>query len=84
MSKIILSSLILATALNSTLSLADERLKLNAEVKQRINASLTEQGYQVGKIKIEDGLYEAYAKKDGMRFEVFLDADMNVVRVKED
>lgn len=84
MSKILLSSLILATALSASLTHASERLTLTDEVKQRINASLTEQGYQVGKIKIEDGLYEAYAKKDGMRFEVFLDSDMNIVRVKED
>lgn len=84
MSKLLLTSLITATALSVSLAQAGERLQLNAEVKQRINASLTAQGYQVGKIKIEDGLYEAYAKKDGMRFEVFLDSDMNVVRVKED
>lgn len=84
MSKILLSSLILATALGASLTQASERLKLTDQVKQRINSSLTQQGYQVGKIKIEDGLYEAYAKKDGMRFEVFLDSDMNIVRVKED
>lgn len=84
MSKTLLRCLILTTALSATFVQAGERLKLNNEVKQRINSSLTEQGYQVGKIKIEDGLYEAYAKKDGMRFEVFLDSDMNVVRVKED
>lgn len=84
MSKILLSSLILVPALSASLTHASERLTLTDEVKQRINTSLTEQGYQVGKIKIEDGLYEAYAKKDGMRFEVFLDSDMNIVRVKED
>lgn len=84
MSKLFVTSLIAATALSVSIAQAGERLQLNAEVKQRINASLTEQGYQVGKIKIEDGLYEAYVKKDGMRFEVFLDSDMNIVRVKED
>ena len=84
MSKLFVTSLIAATALSVSIAQAGERLQLNAEVKQRINASLTERGYQVGKIKIEDGLYEAYVKKDGMRLEVFLDSDMNVVRVKED
>ena len=84
MSKLFVTSLIAATALSVSIAQAGERLQLNAEVKQRINASLTEQGYQVGKIKIEDGLYEAYVKKDGMRLEVYLDSDMNIVRVKED
>ena len=84
MSKLFVTSLIAATALSVSIAQAGERLQLNAEVKQRINASLTKQGYQVGKIKIEDGLYEAYVKKDGMRLEVYLDSDMNIVRVKED
>lgn len=84
MSKLFVTSLIAATALSVSIAQAGERLQLNSEVKQRINASLTEQGYQVGKIKIEDGLYEAYVKKDGMRLEVYLDSDMNIVRVKED
>jgi hypothetical protein len=84
MSKLILKSLILATAVTATLAQSGERLQINNEVKQRINVLLTEQGYQVGKIKIEDGLYEAYAKKNGMKFEVFLDSDMKIVRVKED
>jgi hypothetical protein len=86
MSKSMVKTLILSLALSSTLVMAsnDKDLPLNADVKARISATLEEQGYSVGKIKIEDGLYEAYAKKDGMRYEVFLDTEMKVVRVKED
>jgi len=86
MSKTMIKTLILSLALSSTMVMAsnDKDLPLNADVKARISATLEDQGYSVGKIKIEDGLYEAYAKKDGMRYEVFLDTEMKVVRVKED
>ena len=45
---------------------------------------LTEQGYEVAKIKIEDGMYEAYAKKDGKRYEVFLNGDFEIVEIELD
>lgn len=84
MSKRIITSLVITAVLGSSLTLAGQRLPLNTEVKQQIKTALTEQGYQVAKIKIEDGFYEAYARKDGMRYEVYLDTDMKIVRVKED
>ncbi len=50
----------------------------------QIRLQLTADGYEVAKIKIEDGMYEAYAKKNGQRYEVFLNGDFEVVKVKED
>lgn len=29
---------------------------------------------------MEDGLYEAYALRDGARFELYLDSDLNIVQ----
>ena len=63
---------------------SEESVELTEEVTQSIETKLTAQGYEVGKIKIEDGLYEAYAKKDGQRFEVFLDAALEIVRTEVD
>lgn len=54
------------------------------ETQDQIRATLTEQGYDVRKIEMEDGMYEAYALKDGKRLEIYMDAQLNVVRVKED
>lgn len=78
-------------ALCSALSLAagaalasDDGVKLTDDVRARITTVLTEQGYEVGKIKTEDGLYEAYARKDGKRFEVYMNDKMEIVRTKED
>lgn len=74
----------LAAALLPAVGAFATEVNLTDAVVEQIKAKLTGEGYQVGKVKIEDGLYEAYAKKDGERFEVFLDGDLNVVRTKAD
>ncbi len=65
-------------------AMASGEVQLNDESKSMITQILTEQGYEVGKIKIEDGLYEAYARKDGQKYEIFMDAEYNVVRTEMD
>ncbi|VAX08364.1 hypothetical protein MNBD_ALPHA03-1891 [hydrothermal vent metagenome] len=40
--------------------------------KDAITQSLTSQGYKVKKIEKEDGCYEAYVKKDGKKYEIYL------------
>lgn len=65
-------------------ALASDTLKLDAETESQIRATLTADGYEVRKIEIEDGLYEAYAMKDGHKYEVYLDAALKVVKVEED
>lgn len=55
---------------------------LTPEVEKNIKDALTAQGYDVGKIKIEDGMYEAYAKKDGSKYEVFMNEKLEIVKVK--
>ncbi len=57
-------------------------LELSQDNKDKIRQLLEDQGYSVRKIKIEDGLFEAYAKKDGKKFEVFLNTDLEIVRIK--
>ncbi|MHA1529461.1 MAG: PepSY domain-containing protein [Alphaproteobacteria bacterium] len=48
-----------------------------------IAASLAAQGYEVRKIKPEDGMLEAYALKDGKRYEVYVDTTTGkVAKVK--
>lgn len=54
-----------------------------ADTMEKIRTTLAEQGYEVRKIKMEDGLYEAYAIKDGVKQEIYLDADLKVVRTKD-
>ena len=79
----IFTTAIVATFLATTAAFAAVPA-LTDEIKAQIVSVLAEQGHTVGKIKIEDGLYEAYAKKDGSKFEVFLNEAYEVVRIKED
>ncbi len=61
---------------------AGHSVALTEQVAQDIRAKLTADGYTVSKIKTEDGLYEAYARKDGHRLEIFLDGDLKIVRTE--
>jgi hypothetical protein len=58
--------------------------KPSAEVEAEIRSTLTEQGYKVRKIEKEDGLYEAYAIKDGKKLEIYMNDKMEIIRIKED
>lgn len=79
------AALALAALLPATSALAaNQEVNLTDEVADTIRTTLTEQGYEVGKIKTEDGLYEAYAKRDGKRLEIFMNADLEVVRTEVD
>ena len=83
----ILSTIAVCTALilpaGAALASGD-KIELTEEITQQIRTTLTEQGYDVGKIKIDDGMYEAYAKKDGQRYEIYLNADLETVKTEID
>ncbi len=52
---------------------------------EEITASLTAKGYEVRKVEPEDGMLEAYALKEGKRYEVYVDtATGRVAKVKEE
>jgi hypothetical protein len=82
-SRLLLASI--ALSLCSTLAIAsNDDLRLSDETKTEITSQLTGKGYEVRKIKTEDGFYEAYAIKDGVRYEIYMDKSLEIVRVKED
>lgn len=83
MKKNIAASLVLTFALAGAV-MAAGKVELTDQNTTQIREMLTEQGYEVAKIKIEDGMYEAYAKKDGHRYEVFLNADFEIVKTEDD
>lgn len=74
---IVASVALAAPALASSVELTDVN-------KAKIVEMLTADGYEVGKIKIEDGQYEAYAKKDGHKLEIFLNGDFEIVKTEQD
>ena len=79
-------ALALAITAGSTAYATDDTstLVLDAATTDQITTMLTTDGYEVRKVEIEDGMYEAYAMKDGQRIEVFLDKELNIVKTKID
>ncbi len=57
---------------------------LTPEMKTKIEDMLKAQGYEVGKIKVEDGNYEAYVKKDGEKMELILNDKLEVIKTEND
>ena len=76
-------ALALAIAAGS-IAYASDDTAVDATKADAIKAQLIEQGYEVRKVEMEDGMYEAYAMKDGERFEIYLDADLNVIKTEKD
>jgi hypothetical protein len=77
-------ALALAIALGTAASASDDDILADTATAQKITTHLTEQGYAVRKIELDDGLYEAYAMKDGQRYEVYLDSALNIVKIERD
>ena len=65
-------------ALSATSAFAD--VDLTPEVKTKIEDMLKAQGYEVGKIKVEDGLYEAYVRKGDEKIELYLNEKLEIVK----
>jgi hypothetical protein len=61
---------------------AEEGTMATPEMTMKIETMLKEQGYEVRKVQMEDGKFEAYALKDGKKFEIYLDADLKITDTK--
>ncbi|MBU3258451.1 PepSY domain-containing protein [Roseovarius sp. PS-C2] len=77
-------ALALAITAGTMAQASDDYIKIDPAKTQQIETLLTEQGYDVRKIEMDDGLYEAYALKDGARYEIYLDSNLTVVKTEID
>lgn len=77
-------ALALAITAGGFASASEDDGKLDLAKAEEIKTQLSAEGYEVRKVEMEDGLYEAYAMKDGERYEIYLDADLNVVKSERD
>ena len=57
---------------------------IDDKLKAQITTLLSEQGYEVRSIETEDELIEVDVLKEGEPFEVYLDAELNIVRTQAD
>lgn len=83
MTRILPAALALALALPG-MALASPDDRVSEETRTAIRTMLEAQGYEVRQIEREDGGYEAYALKDGNRYEIYLDAAMQIIRTDRD
>ena len=84
MSFIKTSTFVAALALTTALPLAAQASgyeRLTEEQRANITAAMTEQGYETRKIGMEDGMIEVYALKDGERFELYLNDNLEIISV---
>ncbi len=58
--------------------------RIEPAVAERIKSQLEGEGYTVRRIKRDDGLIEVYAMKDGQRFELYLDENLQITNRKTD
>ncbi len=69
-------------ALSTTAAFAE--VDLTPEVKTKIEDMLKAQGYEVRKIKVEDGMYEAYVVKGDEKAELYLNEKLEIVKNAEE
>lgn len=83
MTRIIALALALALSLGNIAQASDDKI-IDPAKAEEIKTSLGAQGYDVRRIKTEDGLYEAYAMKDGIKYELYLNEALEIVKTKQD
>jgi len=76
-------ALTLALTLGQMAHASDDARLDDAKVAE-IKAALSKQGYDVRRVKTEDGMYEAYAMKDGARLEIYLNDALEIIKTKTD
>lgn len=77
-------ALALAIAAGGAALASEDYGRLDAATEEAIRTQLVADGYEVRKIEAEDGLYEAYAMKDGQRYEIYFDRDLKIVKSERD
>lgn len=77
-------ALALSLSLPAGVALASSDATLSPETIAAVTQKLTDEGYEVRSVQMEDGMIEVYAMKDGKKYEMYLDDQMNVVKSEMD
>lgn len=75
-------ALALAITAGGMAQASDDYMKIDPAKAEQIRAQLGAQGYDVRKIEMDDGLYEAYALKDSVLYEIHLSQDLTIVKTE--
>ncbi len=80
----LIASLAIALALGGAARAEEGEAALDPAKEAQVRATLTEQGYEVRSVGMEDGRIEVYAVKDGALLEIYLDENLAIAEVKEE
>lgn len=56
----------------------------SAEVVTQIHQALQAEGMEVQEIELENDGFEVEAVKDGLEFEIYMDAGLNILKIEEE
>ena len=62
---------------------AQASARVDRSVQVQIKDMLSADGYDVRKIVPENGMIEVYAVKNGQMLEIYLDSNLNIMRIKQ-
>ena len=62
----------------------DAEATLDAAKEAQVRETLTQQGYDVRSVGMEDGRIEVYAVKDGAMVELYLADDLSIAETKQE
>ena len=63
----------------------DSGPKAEWKTKEEAKSVLVAEGYEVRKVKVKGGCYEFYTRKNGEKFEVFINpTTLKIAKIKED
>ncbi|WP_306154355.1 PepSY domain-containing protein [Roseovarius sp. MMSF_3281] len=72
-------ALTLAIAAGTVAHASDDYMRIDPSKADQIETRMTEKGYDLRKIEMDDGMYEVDAIKNGVRYEFNLDRDLAIM-----
>jgi hypothetical protein len=79
-SKLTLKAVMLGMVLFSAPMANAEGTQIDQATQATVIAKLTDLGYEVRKMEMEDGMLEVYAVKDATTYQLYLDGAFNIVK----
>jgi hypothetical protein len=80
----LIASLAVTLALAGVARAEDAEAALDPAKEAQVRDTLTQQGYEVRSVGMEDGRIEVYAIKDGAMVEIYLADDLSIAEVKQE
>ncbi len=81
--KTTLTAALIALSLAAAPMAAQANSRVSNELRSQVTQKLAAEGYEVRKVVPENGMIEVYAVKDGRMLEIYLDSELNILRIRQ-